>query len=111
ALEWHQEHPNELILKFPNQPCQILRRGHDYLSDEAKRFTRLPPGHPEAFIEAFANIYLEAARAITDQKEARPPSLPYDFPNVDDGVAGMAFIQTAVQSAASQAKWEPMIRP
>ncbi len=111
ALEWHQEHPNELILKFPDQPRQILRRGNAYLSDEAKRFTRLPPGHPEAFIEAFANIYLEAGRAIVDHSAGHSPTLSYDFPTADDGVAGMAFIQTTVQSALSEAKWVPMVHP
>ncbi|HEY5813351.1 MAG TPA: Gfo/Idh/MocA family oxidoreductase, partial [Terrimicrobiaceae bacterium] len=64
SLEWHQENPNDLIVKFQDAPRKILRRGNSYLSEAAKRFTRLPFGHPEAFIEAFANIYLEATRAI-----------------------------------------------
>lgn len=104
SLEWQQEHPNELIQKFPDQPQRILRRGNDYLGDEAKRFTRLPFGHPEAFIEAFANIYLEVARALGDQIAGVPPT-PYDLPTVDDGVTGLAFIETAVASARSDTKW------
>jgi predicted dehydrogenase len=64
SLEWHQEHPNELIVKYPDAPRRTYRRGNGYVSDVAKKFTRLPFGHPEAFIEAFANIYLDAARAI-----------------------------------------------
>src|SRR5580693_4979101 len=59
SLEWHQEEPNELIVKYPDAPRRIFRRGNEYVSDVAKKFTRLPFGHPEAFIEAFANIYLE----------------------------------------------------
>ena len=61
SLAWQQEHPNELTLKFTDEPRRIFRRGNGYVSEKAKKFTRLPFGHPEAFIEAFANIYLEAA--------------------------------------------------
>lgn len=109
SLEWHQEHPNELILKYPDKPRQILRRGNDYLSKAAKDFTRLPFGHPEAFIEAFANIYREAARAIQDDINGRKPK-SYDFPTVDDGVMGLAFIETAVKSAKSGTKWTRMLK-
>ena len=72
SLEWHQEHPNELIVKFQDAPRKTYRRGNSYLSDAAKRFTRLPFGHPEAFIEAFANIYLEASRAIEAEVTGQP---------------------------------------
>ena len=108
SLEWHQEHPNELTVKYPDAPRRIFRRGNSYLSDTAKRFTRLPFGHPEAFIEAFANIYLEAARAI--EAEVSGQSLPkdLDFPTVDDGVKGMAFITAAVQSAKNGGVWTKM---
>ena len=104
SLAWHQEHPNELKFIAKNEPAKILRRGNAYLSDTAKKFTRLPAGHPEAFIEAFANIYLEAVAAIrasiADQRGGS-----FDFPTVDDGVYGMAFLETAVKSASSNAKW------
>jgi predicted dehydrogenase len=105
SLEWHQEHPNELIVKYQDAPRQILRRGNNYLSDAAKRFTRLPAGHPEAFIEAFANIYREAARAIEAEVAGQPVPADVDFPTVDDGVTGMAFIETAVKSAKAGATW------
>jgi predicted dehydrogenase len=105
SLEWHQEHPNELIVKFQEAPRRICRRGNSYLSDAAKRFTRLPSGHPEAFIEAFANIYLEAARAIEAEVTGQPMPEGLDFPTVDDGVEGMAFITAAVQSAKAGAVW------
>ncbi|MEM8679859.1 MAG: Gfo/Idh/MocA family oxidoreductase, partial [Planctomycetota bacterium] len=106
SLEWHQEYPNDLIMKFANAPRKIFRRGNDYLSDIAKANTRTPFAHPEGFIEAFANVYLAAAQAISDQLEGNaPPAEGYDFPNADDGVAGMAFVQTAVESAKSDQKW------
>ena len=108
SLEWHQEDPNELIVKYANAPRRIYRRGNDYISEAASGngYTRTPFAHPEGFIEAFANIYLSAARAITDQIEGNPaPEEGYDFPTVDDGVAGMAFIQTAVESSTSSEKW------
>jgi predicted dehydrogenase len=105
SLEWHQEHPDELIVKYPDAPRRICRRGNGYLSEAAKRFTRLPPGHPEGFIEAFANIYLEAARAIEAEVQGRPVPSDADFPNVEDGVLGMAFIDAAVKSANAGATW------
>jgi predicted dehydrogenase len=105
SLEWHQEQPNELIVKYPDAPRKIVRRGNDYVSDVAKKFTRLPFGHPEAFIEAFANIYLEAARAIEAEVAGKPIPGDVDFPTVDDGVIGMAFIATAVNSAKNGALW------
>ena len=108
SLEWHQEHPNELIVKYPDAPRKIWRRGNGYVSDAAKRFTRLPFGHPEAFIEAFANIYLEAARAIEAEIAGQPIPRDCDFPTVDDGVAGMAFIATAVESASKGGVWTKM---
>ena len=105
SLEWHQEHPNELIVKYPDAPRRIFRRGNGYLSDAAKKFTRLPAGHPEAFLEAFANIYLEAARAIAAEIDGKPVPGDVDFPNVNDGVEGMAFIAAAVKSAKAGGAW------
>jgi predicted dehydrogenase len=109
SLEWHQEHPNELTVKYPDAPRKIYRRGNGYLSDIAKRFTRLPFGHPEAFIEAFANIYLEAARAIEAVKEGKSIPADVDYPTVEDGVLGMAFIATAVASAQNGSTWTKFV--
>jgi predicted dehydrogenase len=108
SLEWHQEHPNELVVKFPDQPRQIWRRGNGYDGEEAKRFTRIPAGHPEGYLEGFANIYLEAFRAI--EAEVRGKRLPrnLDFPTIDDGVEGMAFIEAVVRSSRRGARW---VRP
>jgi predicted dehydrogenase len=106
SIEWHQEHPNELVVKFPDKPREVWRRGNSYNGAEASAFTRLPFGHPEAFIEAFANIYLAAAEAISDEIEGKfPRPGGYDFPNVDDGIAGMAFIEAAVASSKNNAAW------
>jgi len=108
SLEWHQEDPNELIVKYANAPRKIYRRGNDYISEAAAGhgFTRTPFAHPEGFIEAFANIYLAAGRAIADKIEGNPaPECGYDFPGVDDGVAGLAFIKASVESSKSDQKW------
>jgi predicted dehydrogenase len=109
SLEWHQEHPNELTVKYPDAPRRIYRRGNGYVSDIAKRFTRIPAGHPEAFIEAFANIYLEAARAISAVKEGKSIPPDVDYPTVEDGVLGMAFVATTVASAKNGSTWTKFI--
>jgi predicted dehydrogenase len=108
ALEWHQEHPNELVVKFADQPRQIWRRGNGYIGAEAQRFTRIPAGHPEGYLEAFANIYREGFRAIVAEVEGRPMPRNLDFPTIEDGVEGMAFIEAVVRSGRLGAKW---VRP
>jgi predicted dehydrogenase len=106
SIEWHQEDPNELIVKYANAPRKIYRRGNDYVGAEAQKYSRTPFAHPEGFIEAFANIYLAVAEAIADQIDGRDaPEGGYDFPDVNDGIAGMAFIQCAVESSNSEQKW------
>ena len=106
SLEWHQEDPNDLIVKYANAPRKIYRRGNDYLGEAAQNNSRTPFAHPEGFIEAFANIYLAAAEAISDKIDGiSPPENGYDFPDATDGIAGLAFIETAVQSSSSEEKW------
>jgi predicted dehydrogenase len=106
SLEWHQEDPNELIVKFANAPRKTYRRGNDYLGASAQENSRTPFAHPEGFIEAFANVYLAAAKAISDQIDGTPaPDEGYDFPTVDDGVAGVAFIAACVESSQKNASW------
>ena len=102
SLAWYQEHPNELKFTPKGEAARIIRRGNGYVSETTKKFTRLPFGHPEAFIEAFANIYLEAVAAIRANIAGKKGT--FDHPTVDDGVEGMAFIETCVKSAAS-GKW------
>ncbi|MBV64029.1 MAG: oxidoreductase [Rickettsiales bacterium] len=106
SLEWHQEDPNELIVKYANAPRKIYRRGNDYLGEAAQNNSRTPFAHPEGFIEAFANVYLAAAKAIADKIDGNtPPEQGYDFPDATDGIAGLAFIETAVKSSGSDEKW------
>jgi predicted dehydrogenase len=109
GLEWHQEHPNYLYVKVPNGPEQVWKRGNPYVGSKsaaAARSTRLPSGHPEAFFEAFANNYLNFAdtvRAKITGSKLKPLAL--DFPNVDDGLRGMQFIETVLASTKSKQKW------
>ncbi len=106
GLEWKQEDPNTMILKWLDRPKEIIRAGQAYLSDDAKRFTRTPAGHPEGYLEAFANIYRAFTKAVRDHKPGKKINLAkYDFPGVDDGVHGMSFVQTAVKSSNSTRKW------
>ena len=108
SLEWHQEHPNELVVKFQDAPRKTYRRGNSYVSDAAKKFTRLPFGHPEAFIEAFANIYLEAARAIEAEVMGQPSPEGLDFPTVDDGVEGMGVHRDGGSQREEGGAWTKM---
>jgi predicted dehydrogenase len=112
SIEWHQEHPNYLYVNNIDAPQEVWKRGNDYVADKspaAGRATRLPFGHPEAFLEAFANNYCNFAdtiRARIERKKADPLSL--DFPGVKDGVRGMKFIEAVVKSSGKGAKWVKM---
>jgi len=105
SLTWHQEEPNALIYKPLDGPTQVLTRGQGYLCEAAQRATRLPTGHPEAFIEAFANVYLGAAAAMRARREGLKPDPLADYPTVIDGARGVHFIETTVKSAGSSQKW------
>lgn len=99
ALEWHQENPNYLQYRENGGPERIYKRGNDYLSEITRHNMRLPFGHPEAFIEAFANIYVNAARTIAaHQAGEQPGPFDTDFPTVQDGAHGVHFIHRAVES-------------
>jgi predicted dehydrogenase len=105
GLEWAQEQPNELIVKYPDKPREIWRRGNGYASAAAQRFARVPAGHPEGYLEAFGNVYREIFRAVAAEVagEELPPDL--DCPTIDDGVEGMAFIDAVVKSHRRSAQW------
>jgi predicted dehydrogenase len=106
GLEWKQEEPNSMILKWLDRPKEIIRTGMSYLSQDAKNFTRTPAGHPEGYLEAFANIYRAFSKAVRDYKPGvKINTKDYDFPGVDDGVHGMSFVQTVVESSKSTQKW------
>lgn len=112
GLEWHQENPNTLSVKEVNGPVLVYRRGNPYIaakSPAAGRATRLPFGHPEAFIEAFANVYCNFADTLRAALAGRKPDpLALDFPDVDDGLRGMLFIETVLASSKSSDKWTPI---
>ncbi len=112
ALEWHQEHPNYLYVKVIDGPVQVWRRGNDYVgakSEAAGRATRLPFGHPEAFLEAFANNYVNFADTIrAKQARQKVDPISLDFPKVSDGVRGMKFIEAVVKSSKMGARWVKM---
>lgn len=106
GLEWKQQDPNTMLVKWLDKPMEVLRTGQGYLSDQAKAFTRTPAGHPEGYLEAFANIYRAFSRAVRDFKPGKKiNAAKYDFPDVEDGVRGMNFVKTAVKSANSTRKW------
>jgi predicted dehydrogenase len=106
-LDWRQEDPNHLIHAPIDGPRMILTRNSPWLSDAAKRACRLPAGHPEAFIEAFANLYVGVATDIRARlADGVPASLAEaDYPRVEDGARGVRFIEKTVASAASVQKW------
>jgi predicted dehydrogenase len=105
ALTWRQEDPNALWFAPLEGPVELLRRGNPYLGEAAQRASRLPAGHPEAFFEAFANVYREVADAIARHTAGEDPA--GDYPTVQDGARGVRFIERTVASAASDAKWTP----
>lgn len=98
GVEWRQEEPNDLIHRPASAPVQIYRRGNEYLCEEAKRAVRVPPGHPEAFIEAFANVYGAVAKAIRSDDH-------FCFPTVYEGARGVNFIEKVVESSLNERKW------
>jgi len=99
GLSWRQEEPNELIVTNNDEPRKVYTRNGPGLHDDALAAARIPPGHPEAFLEAFANVYGGVAASIRGQDG--------DHPTVQDGVRGVRFIETTVASARSEAKWTP----
>ncbi|MDX1395098.1 MAG: Gfo/Idh/MocA family oxidoreductase [Gemmatimonadota bacterium] len=99
ALAWRQESPERLIFRPLDGPRQVHRRGHGYLGEAAAVATRLPAGHPEGFIEAFANIYRAAAGSIAARQAGREPTpAERDYPTVFDGARGMHFLERAVEA-------------
>ena len=104
GLEWHQENPNHLVMKRLGEPEVVMRRGNDYLGKAAASFTRLPSGHPEAFFEAFANVYRAASDAIRAKAGANGGAT-FDYPDISHGARGVRFIEKAVESARNGAAW------
>ncbi|HEY8660353.1 MAG TPA: Gfo/Idh/MocA family oxidoreductase [Hanamia sp.] len=109
GLEWVQQEPNTLLVKWLDQPTQILRSGSNYtnvLSSFATQNCRTPGGHPEGYLEAFGNIYRNFALTLSSKLEGKTPTKEMlDFPGVEDGIRGMAFIENVVESGNSKEKW------
>jgi predicted dehydrogenase len=106
GIRWYQMEPNTLIIKWLDKPVEIRRAGNSYLSSIAGYNTRLPFGHPEGLIEAFANIYRNVAACIQHRLEGtKPPPEALDFPTVYDGLRGMKFIDKLIESNENEHKW------
>jgi predicted dehydrogenase len=109
SIEWAQQEPNTLIVKWLDEPAQILRAGANYtatLSSFATSNCRTPGGHPEGYLEAFANIYRNFSLTLLSKLDGKEPTKEMlDFPGVDDGIRGMAFIENVVASGNSNEKW------
>ncbi len=105
GMEWDQENPNLLWFTPLGQPKRLITRGGAGAGPEAGRVSRVPPGHPEGYLEGFANIYAEAARAIRARKAGQPVPADVVFPTLADGIAGMAFVDACVRSSNRNAAW------
>jgi len=113
GVEWYQHEPNTLLVKWLEQPTQIYRAGGNnghYLSPIATHNCRTPAGHPEGYLEAFANIYRNFALTLGCKMDGTTPTAEMlDFPGIEDGLRGMAFIDNVVASSQSDKKWTPYV--
>lgn len=108
GLEWAQQEPNTLLVKWLDKPTQILRAGtNGFVGAEAAFNARTPAGHPEGYLEAFANLYRNFALALSARIDGTKAPELVDFPSVEDGIRGMAFIDNVVKSGQSNEKWTP----
>jgi predicted dehydrogenase len=105
GLEWRQEHPNQLLWSPLGEATRILARGTGSAGPEATRITRIPSGHPEGYIEAFATIYSETASAIRACQRSEKHSGEVVFPTIHDGVKGVAFIEAGIRSSRADGRW------
>jgi predicted dehydrogenase len=106
GLEWHQREPNTMLVKSLDQPVQVYRTANGYLCPAALAAGRTPPAHPEGYLEAFANIYKNFAQHLRCLiTNTTPDALCQDYPKIEDGVRGMAFIEAVVASSKANAAW------
>lgn len=105
GLEWAQEDPNYLWYTPLGEPKRLLTRGGAGAGEAAGRVTRVPPGHPEGYLEGFATIYTEAGRAIMAIRDGSTVDTAVEYPGIEDGVAGMAFIEASIKSSKANGKW------
>ena len=112
GLEWHQQDPNTLIVKHIDRPTEIVRTNYIGLGEAAAYNTRFPAGHPEGYVEAFANHYKNFAEVVAARMEGREPDVyATDYPGIEDGIRGMAFIEGCVASSKSAEKWYKLPQP
>jgi predicted dehydrogenase len=104
ALEWHQQEPNTLLCKVAGRPWERLRTGHSYLGAAARAATRVPPGHPEGYLEAFANLYRGFIADVRRVEHGQAPAR--DYPGVHEGLRGLRFVAQAVASARAGSLWQ-----
>lgn len=105
GLEWEQENPNYLWVTPLGKPRYRLTRGGPGTGDAAARMSRIPAGHPEGYLEGFANIYAEAARAIIARREGTAPDAAVTFPGLKEGLEGVAFVDACVRSSKKNGAW------
>jgi len=109
SLEWAQQEPNTLWMKYPNRPTEMLRAGVGQLSPLTMANLRTPAGHPEGYLEAFANIYRNFAEQVTARIFNLPvPEAAGDLPGIREAIRGMAFIENVVRASRSEQKWHPL---
>jgi len=109
GIEWHQMEPNTLIVKHGDKPTEVYRTGVGELYPESAAHTRVPAGHPEGYLEAFANIYRNFAKCVQARIDGVTVDPVYDdFPTVEDGLRGMQFIYKVIESGKSDQKWVKM---
>ncbi|MBI5857229.1 MAG: Gfo/Idh/MocA family oxidoreductase [Sphingobacteriales bacterium] len=106
GLEWEQNNANTLLVKWLDKPAQVYRAGTGYLSSHAMHNSRTPAGHPEGYLEAFANLYRNFALTLSAKLSGETPKPEWlDFPGVEEGVRGMMFIEKVIESGRSEKKW------
>ena len=106
GLEWQQDNANTLLLKWTDRPAEILRTGGGYLSSFASHNTRTPGGHPEGYLEAFANLYRNFALCVKASLAGEEANSEWqDYPGIKEGIRGMAFIENVISSGKSEEKW------
>jgi predicted dehydrogenase len=108
GLDWRQEEPNLLTWSPLGDAPRLIRRGTTSMNDAGQRVNRIPAGHPEGYLEAFATIYSEAATAIVARRTASPPDPALTFPTIEDGFAGVAMVDAVLRSSAAGAVWVPV---
>jgi predicted dehydrogenase len=110
GLEWHQSDANSLTVMYTDKPAEIWRTGGSYTGSFASHNTRTPAGHPEGYLEAFANLYRNFSLTIKAKMEGKQPEKEWlDYPGIEEGIRGMAFIENVIASGKSDKKWTEFV--